>query len=85
MRLGMLDDIVLHFTMIPPRCRLALVDATCSPEHLIAQTAHTGEDVETSSMLLENACYRERADGRFFCAPSKNSARSGHLRPRIVR
>ena len=66
MRLGMLDHPELRCTMACPRLRFALVDATCSPERLITQTANAGEDVETSSMLLESACYRERADVKFF-------------------
>ena len=65
MRPGMLDHIELHSTMIFPRLRLALADATCSPERHITQTANTGEDVETLSMLLESACYRERGDVRY--------------------
>ena len=77
MRPGMLDEIVLQLTMVLPRLHLASVDATFSPEHLITRAASTGEDVETSSMLLESAfyrermllesaCYRERTDVIFF-------------------
>ena len=64
MRPGMLDDSVLQPLMILPRQQLVFVDATCSPERLTTHMANTGEDVETLSMLLESACYRERADVR---------------------
>ena len=62
MRPGMLDDILLSAGMITPR--LASVHATCSTERLTTHTANTGEAVETSGMLLESACYRERVDVR---------------------
>ena len=61
MRPGMLDDSVLQPLMILPSRQLVFVDATCSPERLTTHMANTGEDVETLSMLLESACYRERA------------------------
>ena len=62
MCLGMLDDQVLQTLMMCPRRQLGSVDATCSPERLTTHMANTREDVETLSMLLESACYRERAD-----------------------
>ena len=64
MRPGMLDDILLSPGMIIPRQHPASVHATCSTERLTTHMANTGEDVEALGMLLESACYRERADVR---------------------
>ena len=66
MRPGMLADPVLNFTMVLPTPQLESVHVTGCPERLTTHVANTGEDVETSSMLLESACYRERADVRYF-------------------
>ena len=64
MRPGMLADPVLNFTMVLPTPQLESVHVTGCPERLTTHVANTGEDVETSSMLLESAFYRERVDVR---------------------
>ena len=61
MRPGMLDGPAMKTNKEIPAMHLAVVHATSTPERLTTQAANTGEDVETLSMLLESACYRERA------------------------
>ena len=52
---GMIDDVVLNCSMMVPSVHPAFALATNSPERPTTQAAHTGEDVETLSMLLESA------------------------------
>ena len=57
---GMIGDPVQ--SSVIKSSRFAFVHATTRPVRLMTQAANAGQDVGTSSILLESACYQESVD-----------------------